>query len=42
VGDQRAHPPHRRLLVDYPAVLGVRRDMAGELIELSYRRFVGV
>ena len=40
-GDQRAHPAHRRLLGDEPAILGVRRDIVGKLIELPDRRFVG-
>jgi hypothetical protein len=41
-GDQRAHPAHRGLLGGEPAVLGVRRDIPGKLIELADRRFVGV
>ena len=40
-GYQRAHPPHRRVLRGEPAILGVRRDIAGKLIELHDRRFVG-
>jgi hypothetical protein len=40
-GDKRAHSSHCRPLDDEPAVLGVRRGIAGKLIKLPDRRFVG-
>ena len=39
--DQRAHPPHGRLLGDEPAILGVQRDIVDRLVELPGRGFVG-
>ena len=32
--DQRGNPPHRRLLGDEPAILGVQRDIVERLVEL--------